>query len=263
MNNSVKPNIDKYDNFIIDFDGTLVLEDRMFAGAADTLNQLLSMRKNVFIMTNKTIFPTSYYIELLKINGVDFPEENFKTATVTTVDYLNQNHIGQKFFAIAEQSLIDSLENAGLKFNNIPEEIEIVIISLDRFISSEKIQIAAEALKNGARFFAANTDLTCPVNGGEIDDAGITISKLFDLTGRILEMSFGKPSEIMIGQIIGEIDKSRCLLIGDRIETDIVMANKAGIDSVLVETGVKKNGLVDKKNSPTYSLESFSKLLNI
>ena len=117
---------------------------------------------------------------------------------------------------------------------------------------------AAKALENGARYFAANIDDTCPVDGGEVLDAGSTISALEKRTHKKLELHFGKPSDFMMKEIKSRLhgDLSKTLLIGDRLETDILMGMNLGIDTALVSTGVKNfingNGLIN----PTYRLDS-------
>ena len=112
--------------------------------------------------------------------------------------------------------------------------------------------------------FAANIDDTCPVDSGEVLDAGSIISALEKRTHRKLELHFGKPSEFMFNEIKDrlKLDPARTLLIGDRVETDIAMGNKFGIDTVLVETGVKNfiNGL--NGFSPTYQLKSVFDIIN-
>ena len=140
-------------------------------------------------------------------------------------------------------------------------KIKVVIVTLDRTLNINKIEIAAKALEKGAKFFAANIDNTCPVEGGELTDAGATISALEKRTGCKLEKHFGKPSEHMIKEIKKhiKIDK-RTLLIGDRIETDIAMGNLMKIDSVLVLSGVKYHSDINIYK-PTYKLDSVFNLI--
>jgi arabinose operon protein AraL len=183
--------------------------------------------------------------------------------TIVVKNYLLKNHPEKRFYAIGEQIFIDELVSAGLKFSNDPNEIEVLLITLDRTLNYEKLEIAAKALENGARFFAANIDDTCPVDGGEVLDAGSTISALEKRTHKKLELHFGKPSEFMMQEIKSKLndDLSKALLLGDRLETDILIGNKLGIDTALVSTGVKLfvNGNSDIK--PTYYLNSIYNII--
>ncbi|HEY6625653.1 MAG TPA: HAD hydrolase-like protein, partial [Ignavibacteriaceae bacterium] len=155
-------------------------------------------------------------------------------------------------------------EKSGLKYSTEPAEINIILITLDRTLNYSKLEIAARALEKGARFFAANIDDTCPVDNGEVIDAGSTISALEKRTHRKLELHFGKPSEFMFNEIKNRLQfiPSKTLLIGDRLETDIRMGNRFGIDTALVHTGVKYFPNGTENIVPTYQLNSVFDLLN-
>jgi len=189
---------------------------------------------------------------------LNIEEDEIINSTIIVKNYLLENHPTKKFYAIGEKVFIDELVSAGLLFSNNPNEIEVLLITLDRTLNYEKLEIAAKALENGARFFAANIDDTCPVDGGEVLDAGSTISALEKRTHKKLELHFGKPSDFMMKEIKSKLkgDLSKALLIGDRLETDILMGMNLGIDTALVSTGVKNfingNGLIN----PTYRLDS-------
>jgi HAD superfamily hydrolase (TIGR01450 family) len=135
---------------------------------------------------------------------------------------------------------------------------------LDRTINYEKLETAARALENGAKFFAANIDDTCPVDNGEVIDAGSTISALEKRTHKKLELHFGKPSEFMFEEVKSRLkaELSKVLLIGDRLQTDIAMGNKFGVDTALVSTGVKFFPNGTDNIVPTYKLNSVFDLLN-
>ena len=165
---------------------------------------------------------------------------------------------------MGEKVFINELQQAGLQYSENTNEINILLVTLDRTITYEKLETAARALENGAKFFAANIDDTCPVDDGEVIDAGSTISALEKRTHRKLELHFGKPSEFMFEEVKSRLnlDLSKVLLIGDRLQTDIAMGNKFGVDTALVNTGVKffPNGTPDI--TPTYSINSVFDLLN-
>jgi len=158
---------------------------------------------------------------------------------------------------------IKEIQECGLNYCENPHEVDVILITLDRTLNYTKLEIAAKALDNGARFFAANIDDTCPVEDGEILDAGATISALEKRTRRKLEENFGKPSKYMLNEAISRlgISANKCLIIGDRLETDIAMGNNFGIDTVLVNTGVANNCNKSSKYKPTYQLTSITELL--
>ena len=243
-------------------DGTIYLEDKMIDGAVETLNYLIKKEKHLLFVTNKTTQTKDDYANFLKNNGVNMLSNNVLTAASNCINFLQRERSGKKFYAIAEDVFIDSIKDAGLIFTENPEDIEIIIISLDRNYSKSKFQIARNALLNRAEFLAANIDNTCPVMEGEIVDAGIVISDLEKETGKNLLQHFGKPSEYMISTITNNLKykKSDYLLVGDRLETDILMGNIMELDTMLVNSGVF-NSIENKNNTPTYSVTSIKELL--
>ena len=255
--------INKYDGFIFDMDGTIYRGSTVISGADKTVNTLKKSGKKIIFISNKTTGTVNDYFNLLKNFGLNVEEKEIINSTVVLSKYLNRHHKGKNFFAIGEKSFINEIKSAGLNFSDDPAEIDILLVTLDRTLNYEKLEIAARALENGARFFAANIDDTCPVDEGEVLDAGSTISALQKRTHRKLELHFGKPSEFMLNEIKKRLDTNleKVLLVGDRLETDIAMGNKFGIDTALVSTGVKlfQNGTNGIK--PTYFFDSVNDIL--
>jgi HAD superfamily hydrolase (TIGR01450 family) len=250
--------INKYNTFIFDLDGTVYRGENIIPNADKTINKLKELGKKILFISNKTTGTVHDYYYFLKSFGLNISVDEIINSTIVVKNYLLKIHPGKKFFAIGEQIFIDELISAGLNFSSDPKEIEILLITLDRTLNYDKLEIAAKALENGARFFAANIDDTCPVDGGEVLDAGSTISALEKRTHKKLELHFGKPSEFMMKEIKLRLndDLSKALLIGDRIETDIAMGNKFGIDTALVSTGVKLYANGNSGIKPTYYLNS-------
>jgi HAD superfamily hydrolase (TIGR01450 family) len=250
--------INKYDSFIFDLDGTVYRGNNIIPNADKTINQLKQLNKRVLFISNKTTGTVRDYFSFLKGFGLNISEEEILNSTLVVKNYLLEHHLKEKFFAIGEQVFIDELVKGGLTFSSDPKEIAVLLITLDRTLNYDKLEIAAKALEIGARFFAANIDDTCPVDGGEVLDAGSTISALEKRTHRKLELHFGKPSEFMMKEIKSRLDGnlSKVLLIGDRLETDILMGINLGIDTALVSTGVKNFINGHGNIEPTYKLDS-------
>lgn len=256
--------IDKYDYFIFDLDGTIYRGEHLIPNADKVINRLKEIRKKIVFVSNKTTGTTKDYYYLLKNWGLNIEEEEIINSTMVASNYLERNYKNEKFFAVGETPFISEIEKSGLKYSDIPKEINIVLITLDRTLNYKKLEVAARSLESGAHFFAANIDDTCPVDDGEVIDAGSTISALQKRTHRKLELHFGKPSELMFNEIKARLKfiPDKTLLIGDRIETDIKMGNDFGIDTALVHTGVKFFPNGTENIIPTYKLNSVFDLLN-
>ncbi|MCF8306991.1 MAG: HAD-IIA family hydrolase [Ignavibacteriales bacterium] len=251
-----------YKAYIFDLDGTLYRGDKIIEGAAETINKLRGLRKQLLFISNKTTGSKSDYIHFLNKHGCGITPGEMILSSDVLINYLSAYHPFAKVFAIGEKKFSDLLINSGFIFTTKTDEIEIVIVTLDRYINFKKIETAARAIEKGAVFFAANIDNTCPVDSGEIIDAGSVISALEKRTGKKLVRHFGKPSTHMIEFIKGslECELSETLVTGDRIDTDIAMANVMGADSALVSTGVMNFNHTTFK--PTYSLNSVAEIIS-
>ena len=169
-------------------------------------------------------------------------------------------------YVLGEQSLKDELADAGLKTATEPQKTDLVLISLDRGLTYDKIHFAYHAIQKGAKVMATNPDLVCPMPDDEIIDAGATIAALEALLRRRIDGVLGKPSPVMIRtvtQYLG-LPPEACLMVGDRLETDIAMGVAAGMVTALVLTGVTDRALLDESEvRPDYVLESVAGLLEI
>ncbi len=253
--------IKKYKGYIFDLDGTIYRSDKLIPNADKVIEKLKSLGKKIIFISNKTTGSVQEYYEFLRSKNIDINKNDIITSTTVIIKYLTGNHSGALFYAIGEELFIKELTNNGLVFSTDPKKIQIVIVTLDRTLNYNKLEIAAKALENGARFYAANIDDTCPVEGGEITDAGSIITALEKRTHKKLEKHFGKPSEYMIDEIRKRLnlDLGECLIVGDRLETDIAMGNKFNIDSALVSTGV--TNYLNGKFKPTYQINSVYDLI--
>lgn len=254
--------LDKFEGFIFDLDGTIYRESKLIDGVNQVFNVLKSLKKKYVFVSNRTTSLKKHYCEKLNSFGIECEEDQIITSAEVTRNYLVQNFPDHKIFVIGEKVFIDYLKKSGIKIAN--HHIDIVLVSLDRNLNYQKLLKAQKALLNGAKFFAANSDLTCPIEDTEILDAGYTILALENLTGRKLEKNFGKPSILIINEILNRINltKEKCIIIGDRLETDILMAQQNGIHSALVLTGVtRENFLLQSSIKPDYVLKSVAELI--
>ncbi len=254
--------IEKYDTFIFDLDGTIYKGNNLIPNADKTVNKLRELKKEIIFVSNKTTGSITDYFNYLNKKGINVSKDEIINSTIVIKNYLLDKYSQKKFFAVGEQNFINELNKAGLKYSNNPDEIEIVIITLDRKLNYTKLEIASKAIEKGAKFFAANIDNTCPVEDGEVLDAGSTISALEKRTHKKLEEHFGKPSEYMIEEIKKRLNfDNKILLIGDRLETDILMGNNLGVDTALVSTGVTNFPNGNANIQPTFYFHSVYDLI--
>ena len=181
--------------------------------------------------------------------------------------HLAQVAPGARVFVLGEPPLLDEMRQAGLQLAENPAQIDYVVAAFDRTFDYHKWNIAFQAIKfHGAHFVATNPDRTCPVEGGEVPDCAGIIAALEATTGKPVELIAGKPSPMMIqaaSALLG-LPVEQCLVVGDRLETDILMGREAGARTAVVLTGVtRREHLATSPVQPDYVLQNIGGLLDL
>ena len=252
--------------YIFDLDGTIYLGEKAIPGAPGVIAELRRRGSGLVFLSNKPLQQRHVYAEKLTRLGIPAATDDVINSSLVLTQYLVREMPGATVFAIGEQPLLDELAAAGLALSESPEEIEVVIASFDRTFDYRKLDIGYQALRLGARFLATNADRTCPVEGGELPDAAAVIGALEGCTGRTVELVAGKPSALIVDAALGRLGlpAEACLMVGDRLETDILMGKQAGMSTALVLTGVtRREDLARSPVLPDYTLESVADLASM
>jgi arabinose operon protein AraL len=226
--------------FIFDLDGTVYLSDKLILGADRVIRLLREKGRKVVFLSNKPIQTREDYASKLTRLGIPTQPNEVINSTLVMANYLKRNAPNAKLFVVGETPFIEELKRAGFNISEDPVEIEYVVVAFDRTFDYRKLNIAYQAIKLGAHFVATNPDRTCPVEEGEIPDCAGMIAAIEAVTQRKVEVIVGKPSPFIIQaalEVMG-LRPEDCILIGDRLETDIKMGKEAGIATGIVLTGV-------------------------
>lgn len=232
-----------FKGFIFDLDGTVYLSDRLISGADRVIRNLRQAGKKVVFLSNKPLQTREDYATKLTHLGIPTQPDEVINSTFVMVHYLKKHAPEAKLFVVGELPFIEELKRAGFKITEEPEEVDYVIAAFDRTFDYRKLNIAFQAIKKfGAHFIATNPDRTCPVEGGEIPDCAGMIAAIEAVTEKKVEVIVGKPSPIMVETVLDVLglNPEDCILIGDRLETDIRMGKEAGIATGIVLTGVTR-----------------------
>jgi HAD superfamily hydrolase (TIGR01450 family) len=257
-----------FDGYAFDLDGTLYLGDELLPGSARLLAALRKLdRRIAFVSNNPTRTPLQYVDKLGKL-GVQASEHEVVNTVVTTVDWVLAECPNARVFAIAEEPLLEALQAAGVHLSEDPAEIDVVIASFDRSLEYRKLQIAFDALwrRGRARLVATNPDPYCPTPEGGEPDAAAVIAALEACTGRTCELHFGKPGRPMMETVTRRLGlpPERCVMVGDRLYTDLAAADTAGMSGALVLSGETDAGAVERlaaHERPDYVLTRIDYLL--
>jgi HAD superfamily hydrolase (TIGR01457 family) len=238
-----------FKGFIFDLDGTVYRSDKLISGADRVIHHLREKGRRIVFLSNKPLQTREDYAEKLTRLGIPTKPEEVINSTFVMSRYLQKEAPGAKLFVIGEPPFIEELKRNGFTMTEQPNEIEYVVAAFDRSFDYRKLNIAYQAIKRGAHFVATNPDRTCPVEEGEIPDCAAVIAAIEAVTQKKVEVIVGKPSPFMIQaamEVMG-LRAEDCILIGDRIETDIKMGKEAGI-----ATGIVLTGVTDEETLRTY-----------
>jgi NagD protein len=250
--------------YIFDLDGTLYRGEKVVPGAPQTIAELRGRGCGVVFVSNKPLERREAYAEKLTRLGIPAAADDVINSSLVMARYLTREMPGATVFAIGEPPLLEELTAAGLRISEDPREIDAVIASFDRTFDYHKLDVGYQALMSGARFLATNADRTCPIEGGELPDAAAVIGALEGCTGRKVELVAGKPSAMIVTMALDQLGlpAAQCLMVGDRLETDIAMGQCSGMSTALVLTGVTRRAdLNDSVVQPDYILESVVEVL--
>jgi arabinose operon protein AraL len=244
---------------VFDLDGTLYRGDKVIPGAPQKIAELRRRGCGLVFVSNKPLEQRLAYAQ--KLTRMDIPAraDEVINSSFIMARYLRREMPGATIFAIGEPPLLEELEAAGLNLSDDPEAIDAVIASFDRTFDYHKLNVGYQALRRGARFLATNADRTCPVEGGELPDAAAVIGALEGCSGREVELVVGKPSTMILETALDQLrlPAEQCMMVGDRLETDILMGHRSGMSTALVLTGVtRREDLKGAPLQPDYVLDS-------
>ncbi len=255
--------------FLFDMDGTLYLGDEVYDGAVALMEDLPRLGKKYIYLTNNSSRAGTDYITRLRRLGFPCEAENVFTSGMATGMYLNQNYPGASVYLAGTRAFFRELQSYGIRLVNDEQghteafDVDVVVQGFDTELVYEKLDKAVHFLRRGSKFIAANPDWVCPMPAGEVlPDCG-SICALLTASSGVKPEFIGKPNRNMIDVIakMTGIPNERICAVGDRIYTDIAVAQNAGAVSVLVMSGETDEAiLAAAERKPDYVLPSVKEL---
>jgi 5'-nucleotidase len=224
-------------SWLMDMDGVLVHEDQAIPGAERFLARLRELGLPFLVLTNNSIYTRRDLSARLRHGGLEVPEEAIWTSALATARFLEDQRPGGSAFVIGEAGLTTALHDAGYTLTE--HRPDYVVLGETRTYSFERITVAIRLIASGARFIATNPDPTGPSLEGPLPATGSVAALISRATGR--EPYFiGKPNPLMMRSALNAIDahSETAAMIGDRMDTDVVAGIEAGMETVLVLSGV-------------------------
>lgn len=246
----------QYKGYLIDLDGTMYRGSEKIDAAGDFIHRLKS--KNIpylFVTNNSSRTPEQVAKKLQKFD-IPAEENQIFTTSMATAEYIYKQNKNATVYAIGEEGLKKAITIKGLHFQE--ENPDYVVVGIDREINYEKLTLACLAVRKGATFISTNADIALPTERGFLPGNG-SITSVITVSTQTNPIFIGKPESIIMNQALAYLGtkKEETIMVGDFYDTDILAGIRAGMDTLLVHTGVTtKEALLEKDEQPTYVVDS-------
>jgi NagD protein len=222
--------------WLTDMDGVLVREEHALPGAAEFLGRLIERDRRFLVITNNSIFTPRDLSARLARSGLLIPEESIWTSALATATFLADQLPGGSAYVIGEAGMTTALHEVGYTLTD--RDPDFVVLGETRTYSFEAITRAIRLIETGARFIATNPDVTGPSEEGPLPATGSVAALITRATGRD-PYFVGKPNPMMLRSAMNKIEAHSeiTVMVGDRMDTDIVAGIEAGLETILVLSG--------------------------
>ena len=247
--------------FISDMDGVVYHGNRLLPGAAEFVDLLEEQQLKYLFLTNSSERTPRELAEKLARLGVRVSPEHFYTSALATADFLSRQKPGCTVFAVGEAGLTNALYEKGISMNDV--DPDYVVIGESRTYSFERLEKAVRLVLGGAKLIGTNPDLTGPAENGIVPATGALIAPIELATGKKAYF-IGKPNPFMMRRAVKFLNamSRETVIIGDRMDTDIIAGVEAEVDTVLVLSGVTKREDISRfAYTPRYVMSGLAELV--
>ncbi|AXI77710.1 HAD-IIA family hydrolase [Peterkaempfera bronchialis] len=233
------------ESWLTDMDGVLVHEGTPIPGAEEFIRRLRESGKPFLVLTNNSIYTPRDLAARLAGIGLEVPEESIWTSALATAKFLDGQRPRGTAYVIGEAGLTTALYQIGYVLTDVSPDY--VVLGETRTYSFEALTKAIRLINGGARFIATNPDETGPSAEGALPATGSVAALITKATG--VEPYFvGKPNPLMMREALNTLKahSETTAMIGDRMDTDVVAGMEAGLETVLVLSGLTQPGEVER-----------------
>ena len=247
--------------FVFDLDGTVYIGDVPIQGTIDFIKRNMG-KKEIFFLTNNTSKNLADYTKKLASVGLEVGVERILSPLLPLVDYL-KDHVIRYVYPVGNTSFQAYLREQipAIEFCS-DARCQAVLLAYDTELTYEKLATSCLLLqKQDVRYLATHPDLVCPSAQGPLPDTGSFVKLYEAATGRLPEVVFGKPNTTVLSPLLKRFRKEEMVMVGDRLSTDKLLAENAGIDFILVLSGeAKRSDLPGLLRQPTLVLDDLGGL---
>ena len=233
-------------NFIIDMDGVLLQGKRIIPRADDFINRLLEQNRKFIILTNNAIYTPRDLAHLLQSIGIQINEDQIFTSALATAAFLHRQRPDGKAFVVGESGLTEAIHNIGYVITDINPDYVVLgeTLAYDFQMIKKAIRLIHDG---GARFIATNPDPSGPSEGGLVPACG-AMAALIEKASGVAPLFIGKPNALMMRTALNFMNahSENTIMVGDRMDTDMIAGITSGMETILVLSGVTKEEHIDK-----------------
>lgn len=248
------------DGAIVDLDGTVYRGGNLLPGAAEGVTTLRNAGLDILFFSNNPIRDGTSYAAHLTDLGVPTEAREACSSGVVTTEYLRENHGDDRILLVGAPGLREQFEMADLNLTEEPAEADVLVTSWTPQFEYADMQDALDAMDDGVTFLGTDPDRTFPAeDGAAVPGSGAIIGAVSATIGREPDAVLGKPSEAALEFALDRLgtEPESCLVIGDRLDTDLAMGARAGMTTVLVETGIADpDDVPESPIEPDYVVDS-------
>ncbi len=248
----------EYKGYLIDLDGTIYRGTEEIKEAAGFIEGLRSRNIPYLFVTNNASRTPAQVAQVLCDFGIETAADQVFTSAMATATFIAERQSEASVYVIGEEGLLNAIQEKG--FTLADENPDFVVMGIDRKINYEKLVKACLAVRNGATFVATNSDAALVTERGLLPGNG-SIASVISVSTGIQPIFIGKPESIIVEQalkVLG-VDKKDTIMVGDNYDTDILAGINAGIDTLLVHTGVTtKELLKNYQEQPTHVIDTLA-----
>jgi NagD protein len=248
-------------NYICDMDGVLVRGSQVVPGANEFIQRLQQAGAKFLVLTNNSLYtPRDLHVRLQRI-GLEVPPNAIYTSALATAQFLATQHPGGSAYVIGEAGLTTALHDAGYIITD--QDPEYVVLGETLSYSFERITQAMRFVAAGARFIATNPDVSGPGEGGIVPATGAVAALISAATG-VQPYYIGKPNPLIMRTALRTLDahSEDSVMVGDRMDTDMIIGTESGLETILVLTGVTRREDVPRyPYRPTHIVESVADIV--
>ncbi|MCK1984833.1 MULTISPECIES: TIGR01457 family HAD-type hydrolase [Peribacillus] len=245
-----------YKGYLIDLDGTMYRGTEQIAEAAGFINDLRKRDIPYLFVTNNSSRTPAQVADKLRSIGISTEDEQVFTTSMATANYIAEQKKDASVYVVGEEGIIEALKEKGMKL--VEEHPDFLVMGIDRGVNYEKLSKACLAVRNGAVFISTNGDIAIPTEQGLLPGNG-SLTSVVSVSTQVQPIFIGKPESVIVEQalrVLG-VPKEETIMVGDNYDTDILAGINAGIDTLLVHTGVTtKERLKQYKEQPTHVVDT-------